>query len=118
MILGATGSRVDHIWANVQILKIALDAGITAEILDGHNRIRLLNRKICLKRSEAYGDYFSVFPLDGAVEDFNISGAKYPLVHHRLVPYDSLCVSNQIQGDEAVIHFLQGSLVVLMETKD
>ena len=27
LILGATGNRIDHIWANVQCLKIGLDAG-------------------------------------------------------------------------------------------
>lgn len=116
-ILGATGTRIDHIWANVQTLKIALDAGVSAEILDPHNRIRLIDGETHLKKTEAYGDYFSVFPLDGKVEGFSITGAKYPLKDHCLVPYDSLCVSNQIEREEAVISFLKG-IVILMETKD
>ncbi|CUX39278.1 thiamine diphosphokinase [Clostridium sp. C105KSO13] len=116
-ILGGTGTRVDHIWANVQILKIALDAGADARIMDTHNRIRLLKEDFVLKKEEAYGPYFSVFPLAGTVENFNLKGAKYPLSHHELTPFDSLCVSNEIVGDELEISFPFG-VVILMETKD
>ena len=42
VILGGTGTRIDHIWANVQSLKIAKDAGAEAYLMDAHNRIRLL----------------------------------------------------------------------------
>lgn len=116
-ILGATGGRVDHLWANVQSLAIPLRAGIRAEILDGQNRISLISGRTVLKKTEAYGTYFSVFPLCQEVLAFNIEGAKYPLHNHTLTPYDSLCVSNQIVEDEVVIDFLSG-IVILMETKD
>ena len=43
--------------------------------------------------------------------------AKYPLENHVLTPYDSLCVSNEIAGDEVVITFSAG-VVILMETRD
>ena len=39
-ILGGTGNRIDHLWANIQCLNIALAAGSEAMILDSHNRIR------------------------------------------------------------------------------
>ena len=78
-ILGGTGNRIDHLWANIQCLNIALAAGSEAMILDSHNRIRILEHGITLTRAEAFGKYFSVFPLELPVEDFSISGAKYPL---------------------------------------
>ncbi len=117
LLVGATGSRADHLWANVQCLKIALDAGADARIVDSYNRIRLLDQGIVLKKQEAYGPYFSVFPLSGTVLDFNIRGAKYPLCHHVLTPYDSLCVSNEFAEDEVEISFPLGE-VILMETRD
>lgn len=116
-ILGATGTRIDHIWANIQMLNTALEAGVQAVIMDPHNRIRLISEETHLKREEAYGPYFSLFPLGGEVPMFQIRGAKYPLYDHLLTPYDSLCVSNEIKGDEAVISFPEGK-VVLMETRD
>lgn len=117
VILGGTGTRIDHIWANVQSLKIALDAGADAKLLDSHNQIRLLKDEICLKKEEAFGPYFSVFSLGGTVEGVNISGAKYPLRGHTLMPYDSLCVSNEFEADEVEISFAYGTLI-LMETRD
>lgn len=117
LILGATGGRVDHLWANVQILTIPFRAGIDARILDSRNRIRLIGGDTVLKKTEAYGPYFSVFPLGGEVYNLSLSGAKYPLKGHTLTPYDSLCVSNQIEGDEAEIRFPSG-IVILMETRD
>lgn len=117
ILLGATGDRVDHVWGNVQTLKIALDAGASAQILDPHNRIRLTDRSMTLKRAEAFGKYFSLFPLGKEIEDLSISGAKYPLSRHCLKPYDSLSVSNQIEGEEVVIEFSEG-ILVLIETRD
>lgn len=116
-ILGATGARADHLWANIQCLKIARRAGAEAVILDSCNRIRLFDESIVLKRSEAYGKYFSLFPLGGPVYDFSITGAKYPLHHHTLTPYDSLCVSNEFVEDEVTVTFPIGD-VLLMETRD
>lgn len=116
-ILGATGARADHLWANIQCLKIAKEAGAEAFILDSYNKIRLIDGDIVLKKEEAYGKYFSLFPLGGTVCDFNITGARYPLSHHTLEPYDSLCVSNEFVEDEVEITFPFGD-VILMETRD
>lgn len=117
LILGATGGRIDHLWANVQCLAIPFKSGIDARILDRQNRIRLIGGRTVLKKSEMYGPYFSVFPLGQDIFRFNITGAVYPLKNHTLTAHDSLCVSNQIEGEEAVIDFT-GGIVVLMETRD
>lgn len=118
VILGATGSRIDHLWANIQILMIPFEAGVEAVLLDPQNKIRLIGGgETHLKKEEAFGDYFSVFPLGETVYRFNIRGAKYPLTEHTLTPCNSLCVSNEIEEDEAVIEFMSG-VVILMETRD
>ena len=116
-ILGGTGNRIDHLWANIQCLQIALEAGADARIMDSHNRIRLIDHEIVLKKEEAFGPYFSLFPLELPVDDFNIRGAKYPLKNHFLRPSDSLCVSNEFAEDEVTISFAFGK-VILMETRD
>ena len=116
-ILGGTGTRLDHVLANIQVLSIPARKKIPAEILDSYNRIRIVEKEVCLKKSEVYGPYFSLFPLAGEVRHLSIRGAKYPLTDHTLVPYDSLCVSNQIEGEEAVITFGEG-MVILMETRE
>lgn len=117
VILGATGGRIDHLWANVQTLYIPFKAGIDARIMDCQNSIRLIEEEVVLKKDEAYGPYFSLFPLAQEILGLTITGAKYPLHNHKMTPYDSLCVSNQFEGDEVSINFLSG-IVILMETRD
>ena len=117
LILGATGGRIDHLWANVQCLAIPFKAGINARILDSQNSIRLIGGETILKKEECYGPYFSVFPLGQEVFNFSITGAKYPLKNHTLTAYDSLCVSNRIEDEHVVISFIDG-IVILIETRD
>lgn len=116
-LLGATGTRLDHVMANMQILKIALDAKVKAYMLDSHNQISLHDKNIILDKEKQYGSYFSIFPLGGIVEEVTIRGAKYPLEKYRLCPYDSLCVSNEVQDEKVEITFSNGMLL-LMETRD
>lgn len=116
-ILGATGTRLDHVMANIQTLKIALDAGVKAYIIDNHNRISLAEKEILLFKENAFGTYFSLFPLGGIVHGLSIKGAKYPLNNHTLVPYDSRCVSNQFLEDCVEIIFSDG-IIIFMETRD
>lgn len=116
-ILGATGTRLDHVMANIQTLKIAHDNGVEAYIVDTYNRISLHEKEIRLLKEHAFGKYFSIFPFGGIVEQVTIEGAKYPLQDYRLCPYDSRCVSNEIQENEVKIIFPAG-MVILMETRD
>ncbi len=117
IILGATGGRIDHLWANVQCLSIPFRAGVDAKILDARNRIRLIGGDTVLKKADAYGPYFSLFPLGENVRGLTITGAAYPLKGHELSAYDSLCVSNQFASDEVKITFRSGT-VILIESRD
>ena len=117
IILGATGTRLDHVWANVQSLKMGSDCGCDVRILDRHNEISVHNESFTIKKEEAFGKYFSLFPLGGTVEGLTIKGAKYPLEFHALEPYNSLSVSNEFEEDEVNISFSYGT-IILMQTRD
>jgi thiamine pyrophosphokinase len=117
VLMGCTGTRLDHVWGNVQLLVIAREAGAKAWILDTHNRISLAESGMRLKKCEQFGKYVSLFPLGGAVKKLTLRGMKYPLTDYELRPISSRCVSNEIEEDEAVITFEDGLLLV-METRD
>lgn len=117
LVLGATGGRIDHLWANIQTLSVACRAGVKAYILDERNKISVTDGPCILKKSEAYGPFLSVFSLTGEIFDFNLKGTKWPLSHHTLKPCDSLTVSNRFEEEEVEIDFSSGILVV-METRD
>lgn len=116
-ILGGTGTRLDHVMANIQILSIAQRAGVKAYLIDDCNRISLEETEVILSKNESFGKYFSIFPFGGIVEDISIEGAKYPLSHYRLCPDSSMCVSNEMKEDKVKITFPKGK-ILLMETRD
>ena len=116
-ILGGTGTRLDHVMANIQVLKIAHDYGVQTYLMDAYNRISLAEKKVILCGRDSFGDYFSVFPFGGIVEDISIEGAKYPLSHYRLCPNSSMCVSNEMLENHVKITFPTG-MIILMETRD
>lgn len=117
LILGATGGRIDHLWANIQTLSVACSAGVKACILDERNKISVIDKPCVLKKSEAYGSFLSVFSLTGEIFDFSLTGTQWPLSHHTLKPCDSLTVSNRFAEEQVKIDFSSGMLVV-METRD
>lgn len=117
ILLGATGGRVDHLWANIQTLFVALNAGVDACIMDSKNKIFVTDKSCTLKKSEAFGPYLSVFTIGGEIFDFSLTGTKWELSHHTLTPCDSLTVSNQFEKDEVKIEFVDGMLVI-MQTRD
>lgn len=116
-LLGATGTRLDHVLANIQMLKIALDAGVRAYLVDECNRISLWKEDVTLFKEESFGTYFSIFPFGDSVEKVSITGAKYPLYEYHLTNGASRCVSNELAEAEVHITFSDG-ILLLMETRD
>ena len=116
-ILGATGSRLDHVFGNVELLGIGLEENVSMTLVDKHNRIRMIDHSLCIRKEEQFGDYVSLIPFTPVVKDVTLRGFKYPLHHFDMVCYNSLGVSNQIIEEEAWIEFREGVLLVF-ETRD
>lgn len=116
-ILGATGSRLDHVLANISMLLLPMRSGIRAWIVDEHNRICLLSGKMVIKKEESFGKYLSLIPLTPQLSGVTLKGVKYPLNNHTVYLGESLCVSNEITDREAVLKVGDGIAVVL-ETRD
>ncbi|MGN0344565.1 MAG: thiamine diphosphokinase [Lachnospiraceae bacterium] len=116
-LVGATGSRLDHVLGNLQLLALGLEFGVPIFLLDAHNRVRLIDRPLIMVRSEQYGKFVSLIPHGGAVFGLTLKGMKYPLDGATLTPDVSLGISNEIVDEEAQIIFTTGRLFVF-ETKD
>ena len=79
VFFGATGSRLDHSLGNIFLLESLLKRGIEAEILNENNRLYVKKQGFQLKRKETMGDYVSLLPLSGTVENVTLCGFKYPV---------------------------------------
>lgn len=117
VILGATGTRLDHTLANIHILCKPLESGVKALIIDEYNVISLHDEKITLKADKAFGEYFSLMPLSESVKNLTIKGAKYELEKVDIAYGSSLCVSNEFAKNTVKIDFDEGKLI-LFQTSD
>lgn len=118
-ILGGTGTRFDHSFANIALLTLLLDKQIEGEIVDSHNRISMLSggHTKRIRKEEQYGDFVSLIPYTEAAEKITVKGFLYPLNQETLELGVSRGISNEIVDDVGEIFFEKGILIVV-ESRD
>lgn len=114
-ILGATGTRLDHSLANIQMLIAPQKKGIDCQLVDAHNRIRMIEGEFIL--SECYGKYVSLITVTMVLEGIDLVGFKYPLKDRTVYMGESLCVSNELIKEKGFIRIRKG-IALLIESKD
>lgn len=114
-ILGATGTRMDHVLANIGLLLQTAEKQIDCQIVDACNRIRLLaaGEECTILKEEQYGTYLSLIPVTSEVKNLTIKGVLYPLENKCIRQGSSLTVSNQIVEEKAVITAGMGTVLVI-----
>ena len=116
VVLGATGSRIDHVLGNISLLGIGLESKTDISIIDTNNRIRMADKPVTIEKSAQYGRFVSLI----AVTDDNevsLRGFKYPVTDYSFDRFTSLGISNEIIDDHAVIDIHRGKFIII-ESKD
>lgn len=109
---GVEGKRIEHFLAIVELLRLDQHLVVEGE----RSLLRRLdsnNNPLIIKKSK--WKFYSFFAFSEAT--ISLLGFKYPLDNYVLKVGDPLCVSNEIQGEEATIT-LQGGPLLLVETLD
>lgn len=118
IVLGATGTRMDHTLANIGLLSMMADVGISCHLVDKHNDIEML----CGQTEKKYPrpvdkTYFSLIAFSPEVTGIDEEGFSYPLHQAVLHSGESIGVSNEIIKEEGILRLKTGYLLV-MQTKD
>ena len=113
-VLGGTGSRLDHVLGNIELLGIGLELGVEIELLDANNRIRMTDHGMVLKKEEQFGKYVSFFSMGDEVTGLSLTGFQYPLDGYTLKNSDGIAVSNQLSDDCGIIEFETGYLMMVL----
>jgi thiamine pyrophosphokinase len=113
VIIGATGSRLDHVMANIHLLMLPMQVGVKACLLDSNNKIYLSQESFTIEKDKQYGSYVSLLPFTEKVNGLTLKGFKYPLNNVILVAGSSIGVSNEIKEEKALIEFSKGILLVI-----
>lgn len=114
VILGGTGGRLDHTYANLSLLLHAKEQGHNITMMDDNGII------ICIKNEGVRlagnpGSYLSVFAISGPAVGVTIKGAKYEVDNITLAPDFPLGVSNEFLDEEAQISVEDGALIIIAE---
>lgn len=116
-VLGGTGSRLDHVIGNVVLLGAGLEKNVSIELLDTHNKVKMINSSLSIRKDERFGKYLSVIPIGGKADGVTITGVKYHLDNYDMHGFNTLGISNEIVDDEATITVKNG-IVLVVESRD
>lgn len=119
LVLGATGTRIDHVLGSIWNLTLAAEENVPCALVDAHNRIRMLKGPglMQIKKAEQFGKYVSILAHGGDASGVTLRGFAYPLTDAVLGAGLALGISNQICEETAEIRLQKGSLLVI-ESRD
>ena len=112
VMLGATGGRLDHTYANIALLLYAKERGHNVTVIDEAGfMLCIKNESVTLSGDP--GDYFSVFAIGGKAEGVCVEGAKYEAKDVTLTPDFPLGVSNEFTDRPVIISVMDGALLII-----
>lgn len=116
IIIGGLSGRLDHTMSNLAILEDAKKRGFHALIADGFNRARFIRNDSALLPRSGY-KYLSLIAADEKIKGVDIKGVKYPLEGAKISRNLQFAVSNEIDGNCALVAVRKGGLFII-ESKD
>lgn len=114
VLIGATGTRLDHTYANLQLLEKYMYQGINIEIIDNNNHIKIISDNTDLIVENKVGYYISLSPITEHIEGLTLEGFKYPLNNVSVKRGSTLLVSNEIIEKQGRIKLKKGTTLVFV----
>ena len=115
IMIGFTGTRLDHTLTNIFLLEKISKAKKRGVIVDKHNKIYYAERENVISGSK--GEIISIIPVSGDVLGITTEGLDYPLRDEKLEFGKSRGVSNVMTDDVCRITIKSGKALI-MKTKD
>ncbi|WP_117169750.1 thiamine diphosphokinase [Paraliobacillus sediminis] len=112
VIFGATGGRMDHTLANIQLL-YRLDPDIQTSIIDSQNEISLFRSGIHDIEENYNLPIISFIPLTPTVEGLSLENFYYPLEDKVIEWGSTLCLSNKLIRKKGTFSFDTGILIMI-----
>lgn len=115
LLLGATGGRLEHTYANLLLISRCAERGVHAKIIDSRHTVQCVkNSELTVKGKE--NQQISIFAVGKTAKGVSLSGFHYTVTDYSLTALDSLGISNDIVEGFGVISVKDGTLMVI-ETK-
>ncbi len=125
ILVGATGGRLDHTYANFCVLKYIADRKIPARIIDSKNEIYVINsssgdmetkhgiNNLSIQNKSGYG--FGIFPFGCEKCTVSLTGFEYNADKAEMTADFPLGVSNKVINDPAEVYIHRGCVIIILE---
>ena len=112
-VVGGLSGRLDHTFANLQMLAYGASIGLNITVTDGENEVFLLRPgKTILQKKDGFS--LSLFSYGEKASGISLRGVKYLLENGELTNLFPLGLSNEITEEKAEISFTHGILLVII----
>ncbi len=115
LMLGFTGTRIDHSLTNLLLLKQISENGKKAKIIDEHNEIIYAEKDNIIYGEK--GDLISIIPIGQDLCGVTTNGLDYPLDNENLIFGESRGVSNIMTSSKCQITIQSGTGLII-KSKD
>ncbi|MDQ0230578.1 thiamine diphosphokinase [Metabacillus malikii] len=112
-IFGATGGRIDHMLANIQLLMKGLSKRTEIEIIDCQNQLTLHTPGTYTIKEHKEWKYISFIPVSYEVRGITLENFKYPLSNCHIKIGSTLCISNELIYEQGTFSFYEGILLMV-----
>ncbi len=112
VIIGGIGTRLDHSLSCMGILADMKSRGIHCVLTNGYNRVRYLENDSLLLARTPY-KYLSLIALDKVCKGVDVEGCKYPLKKAKITRENQFAISNEIDGNAALVSVRKGAMLVI-----
>lgn len=117
VILGGTGGREDHTFANYSLLSEAKERGLSAKLVSKNSTVFIVKNESARIKCDT-GRHFSVFAFGREAKGVSISGLKYEGRDISIKPSCHLAASNLFDGRVCELSVKDGELLVFVEASD
>lgn len=109
VLLGATGTRLDHSMANIMMLYKLVNKNINVVIIDSHNEVFITKSQLRLNKKEGY--FISIIPLIDS--KITLKGFEYDTYCVNFNLGSTLGISNIIKDEEGIVKIEDGICLVI-----
>ena len=112
LLIGMTGERFDHTFANVSLLLYLDSLGKAARLIDDYSEMEIVSGNTA-EIDDSYS-FFSLMNISGTARGITITGAKYPLNGAEISSEYQYGVSNEVlPGQTARVFVREGRLLLV-----
>ena len=114
VIYGGLGGRLDHTLANLQLFAAYSEKGLSVTAVGMNEQIAFLTGPGTFEIPALEEGIVSVFAMNDKCRGVFEMGLAYPLEECTLPTRTSLCVSNELKGEAAVVGVEKGTLAIFL----